>query len=141
MDTEGQVEIRTEGDVVEVRKRVREEANRLGFGITDVTRVVTAASELARNIYMYAGSGVMIWRRLESPNGEGLELVFIDHGPGIADREQALQKGYSTSGGLGLGLPGAKRLLDEFEIESAPGRGTRITGRKWLTTRMAATES
>ncbi|MCL4531983.1 MAG: anti-sigma regulatory factor [Actinobacteria bacterium] len=133
MEAEGQVSIRSEGDIVEVRRKVREEATCLGFGITDVTRIVTAASELARNIYLYAGSGVMTWRSLDSPERVGLELVFIDSGPGIADQEQAMQPGYSTSGGLGLGLPGAKRLMDEFEIESVPGSGTKVTGRKWLT--------
>ena len=133
MGAEGQVSIKSEGDLVEVRRKAREEATCLGFGITDVTRIVTAASELARNVYLYAGDGVMMWRRLESPDGVGLELVFTDNGPGIADQEQAMQPGYSTSGGLGLGLPGAKRLMDEFEIESVPGGGTKVTGRKWLT--------
>ncbi len=133
-ETMGEVPIRSEGDIVEVRKRVREVATSLGFGITDVTRIVTAASELARNIYLYAGTGVMEWRRLESPrDGVGLELVFVDHGPGIVDQELVMQAGYSTSGGLGLGLPGAKRLMDEFAMESAPGNGTRVVGRKWLT--------
>jgi serine/threonine-protein kinase RsbT len=133
LESAGQVQIRSEGDIVDVRKRVREEATRLGFGITDVTRIVTAASELARNTFMYAKSGVMEWRTLEASVGVGLELVFTDNGPGIANQELAMQQGYSTSGGLGLGLPGAKRLLDEFELESVPGRGTRVTGRKWLT--------
>jgi len=138
LEAEGQVPIRSESDIVEVRRKAREEAGRAGFGITDVTRIVTAASELARNVFLYAGSGVMKWRRLGSDGGDtGLELVFIDEGPGISDTEQAMQPGYSTSGGLGLGLPGARRLLDELEIESVPGGGTRVTGRKWLT-RMAA---
>lgn len=132
MEDEGQVPIKSEGDIVEVRRKVREGATSLGFGITDVTRIVTAASELARNIYLYADSGVMRWRCLKSGERAGLELVFIDSGPGIVDQELAMQPGYSTSGGLGLGLPGAKRLMDEFEIESTPGSGTRITGRKWL---------
>lgn len=133
MEAEGQVPIRSEGDIVDVRKKVREQATGLGFGITDVTRIVTAASELARNVFLYAGSGTMKWRKLDSAGQVGLELVFIDSGPGIADQEQAMQPGFSTSGGLGLGLPGAKRLMDEFEIMSVPGSGTEVTGRKWLT--------
>lgn len=132
MEDSGHVPIRSEGDLVEVRKKVREAATALGFGITDVTRIVTAASELARNVYLYAGSGALEWSRLNSAGGVGLELVFVDSGPGIPDTAMVMQQGYSTSGGLGLGLPGARRLMDEFEIESAPGRGTKVTVRKWL---------
>ncbi len=130
---QGQVTIRSEADVVEVRKVIREEATRLGFGITDVTRIVTAASELARNIVNYAESGIMEWRRLESGGDVGIELVFTDNGPGIPNPELAMQRGYSTSGGLGLGLPGAMRLMDTLQIESQVGKGTRVTTQKWLT--------
>lgn len=129
---EGEVRVASEGDIVAARKAARDAAAQLGFGLTDVTRIVTAASELARNIYLYAGSGVMRWRHLESNGSAGLELTFADQGPGIPDVEQALQSGYSTGGGLGMGLPGAKRLLDEVEIQSEPGKGTTIIGRKWL---------
>lgn len=118
-------------DIVNARRFVRDAATSLGFGITDITRIVTAASELSRNIYQYAGSGVMRWRVLEKNAVHGLELIFEDHGPGIADIEKAMEMGYTTGRGLGLGLPGAKRLMDELSIESTIGRGTKIETRKW----------
>jgi len=123
--------IRSEGDIVTTRRTVREVAQRLGFGITDVTRIVTATSELARNVVLYAGSGVIRWRELGISSRVGVELTLEDNGPGITDIEQAMQEGYTTSGGLGLGLPGTKRLMDEFEIASEVGKGTRVTVRKW----------
>ncbi|HVV74031.1 MAG TPA: anti-sigma regulatory factor, partial [Verrucomicrobiae bacterium] len=103
----------------------------LGLSVTDVTRVVTAVSELARNIFKYAGQGVMRWRLLAGDNRSGIELQFVDHGPGIADVSLAMQEGYSTSNGLGLGLPGVKRLMDEMTIESAAEQGTRVIIKKW----------
>ena len=126
-----EVALRTETDIVVVRKSVRESATRLGFGITDVTRIITAASELARNVFLYAGSGVVRCRVLNRSDKVGLELVVEDQGPGIADIEQAMQPGYTTGKGLGLGLPGAKRLMDEMEIESEVGKGTKVTVKKW----------
>ena len=123
--------IRSEGDIVTTRRTVREVAQRLGFGITDVTRIVTATSELARNIVLYAGAGVIRWRELGISSRVGVEVTLEDNGPGITDIEQAMQEGYTTSGGLGLGLPGTKRLMDEFEIASEVGKGTRVTVRKW----------
>jgi len=126
-----EVSIKSEGDIVAARRTVRDAAIQAGFGMTDVTRIVTAASELARNVFKYAGEGVMTWRPLEEPGRAGIELRFIDQGPGIADVQLALQEGYSTGAGLGLGLPGAKRLMDEIDIQSAPGRGTTITLKKW----------
>ena len=133
MSTEPQREmpIRSEGDIVTTRRTVREVAQRLGFGITDVTRIVTATSELARNIVLYAGAGVIRWRELGISSRVGVEVTLEDNGPGITDIEQAMQEGYTTSGGLGLGLPGTKRLMDEFEIASEVGKGTRVTVRKW----------
>lgn len=128
----GELSIREENDIVSTRRAVREVAIQLGFGQTDVTRIVTAASELARNIFKYAGEGVMRWRRIETSGGRiGLELQFVDRGPGIQDLNLAMQDGFSTSGGLGMGLPGARRLMDDLQIESAPGQGTMITLRKW----------
>jgi serine/threonine-protein kinase RsbT len=128
---QGEVRIDDESHIVTVRKSVREVTTRLGFGITDVTRVVTAASELARNVFHYAGIGVMRWRELADGSRIGIELTFEDHGPGIPDVEQAMQEGYSTGVGLGMGLPGTKRLMDEMEIHSEIGRGTTVVVRKW----------
>ena len=129
---QGRVTIRSESDIVVVRKTIREVATQLGFGITDVTRIVTAASELARNVYHYAESGVMHWTVLDQGTCVGLELVFMDHGPGIADIEEAMLPGFTTRGGLGLGLPGVKRLMDDIQIVSAPGQGTQVKTRKWV---------
>lgn len=127
-----QVYLDSEDAIVAVRRAVRAAATELGFGLTDVTRIVTAASELARNICLYAGAGVMRWRVLESSGNAGIELTFEDQGPGIADVNLALQQGFSTGKGLGMGLPGVKRLMDEMQIESNVGRGTVVAVRKWL---------
>jgi serine/threonine-protein kinase RsbT len=127
----GEVRIDSESDIVAARKIVRDMAIALGFGVTDVTRIVTAASELTRNVFRYAGSGIMRWRTVTAGEVIGLELVFEDHGPGIPDITRAMEVGYTTKGGLGLGLPGAKRLMDELEIESEVGKGTRVTVKKW----------
>lgn len=124
--------IESEGDIVAARRVVRDAAVHLGFGVTDVTRIVTASSELTRNILRYAGAGEMRLRRVNLEERGGLEMVFEDHGPGIADLDSAMSAGFSTSGGLGLGLPGTKRLMDEMEIHSTAGVGTRIVIRKWL---------
>jgi serine/threonine-protein kinase RsbT len=127
----GEVRIGSESDIVTARKVIRDAANAMGFGVTDVTRIVTAASELTRNVFRYAGSGVMRWRMVSAGEVVGLELTFEDHGPGIPDIKRAMEMGYTTKGGLGLGLPGAKRLMDEMEIESEVGQGTRVTVKKW----------
>nr|WP_246345350.1 ATP-binding protein [Conexibacter arvalis] len=104
------------------------------MGTTDLTLVATAISEIARNITAYAGSGEIVVRPVELNGAHGLEVVARDAGPGIADVERALQDGYTTGGGLGLGLPGARRLMDEFEIVSQPGVGTTVTMTKWVST-------
>jgi serine/threonine-protein kinase RsbT len=127
----GEVSIQTEGDIVVARRTVRDVATHLGFTQTDVARIVTAASELARNVFRYAGEGVMHWSGAERNGLPGIELRFIDRGPGIEDIDLALKEGYTTGGGLGMGLPGAKRLADEMEIESAAGKGTTVILRKW----------
>ena len=104
----------------------------LGFRLIDQTRFATVASELARNVIKYARRGRMIVQPTAGPTGrEGLRLIFEDSGPGIPDLEAALRDGFSTGGGLGKGLPGSKRLVDEFRIESEPGRGTRVTVVRW----------
>ena len=120
----GEVRIESESDIVAARRIVRTTAMAMGFG-------VTAASELTRNVFRYAGSGVMRWRAVKDGEVAGLELTFEDQGPGIPDLKQALEVGYTTKGGLGLGLPGAKRLMDEMEIKSEVGQGTRVTVKKW----------
>ena len=129
---QGEFRITSENDIVMARKVVRDAATTLGFGITDVTRIVTSASELTRNIYHYAKSGVMHWRSLNQDASVGLELTFEDSGPGIPDVEKAMEMGFSTGKGLGLGLPGSKRLMDEMTIESTVGKGTTVVVRKWL---------
>ena len=127
----GALVIENEYDIVMARKAVRSASVECGFQLANVTRIVTAASELSRNIVLYAGSGIMTWGEVEG-DPKGLEIVFTDHGPGIADLEQALRPGYTSGKGLGMGLPGSKRLMDEFRIESTVGDGTVVTIRKWL---------
>lgn len=130
----GEVRIDAETDIVTARRAVRDVAAKIGFGSTDTTRIVTAASELARNVFKYAGSGVMRWSTFIDGRGEGLELRFEDQGPGIVNVDYALRPATSTSGGLGMGLPGAKRLMDEMEIQSTVGAGTMVVVKKWLRT-------
>ena len=129
-ESEGSVQITCEGDLITARKAARTLATKLGFGITDVTRIVTATSELARNIISYAGSGIMRWSPLVMGANVGIELVFEDQGPGIANVELAMKEGFSTGSGLGLGLPGSKRLMDHMEIVSDVGKGTTVIVRK-----------
>ena len=103
----------------------------MGFDAADRSRIATAVSELARNIVKYAGSGHVVIAPVERPGAAGIEIVAEDQGPGIGDVERAMSDHFSSGGTLGLGLPGVRRLLDEFSIESQPGRGTRVRGRKW----------
>lgn len=124
------VPVRTEPDVVAVRRRVREVAIRLGFSLVDQTKVVTAASELARNTIIYGGGGAMQMETLNGPR-TGLRLTFEDQGPGIPDIDLALRDGFTTGPGLGLGLGGAKRLVNDFEIVSKVGEGTKVTIVRW----------
>jgi len=123
--------LRAEDDVVRARQAVRSWAVEMGFSLIDQTKLVTAASELARNTVVYGGGGTLRMEALEDGPRAGLRLVFADEGPGIADIDTALRDGYTTGGGLGLGLGGARRLVTEFAIDSAPGQGTRITVVKW----------
>ena len=126
-----EVPIRSEKAIVMVRKCVREAATQLGFGVTDVTRIITAVSELARNVFLYAGSGVLHGRPLDDCGHVGIELVVEDNGPGISNLDQAMEPGYTTGGGLGLGLPGTKRLMDEMRVETYAVKGTKVTVKKW----------
>jgi serine/threonine-protein kinase RsbT len=125
------MDCRTTTDVVLVRQAVRTWATELGFSLVDQTKMVTAASELARNAVAYGGGGTVRLERLDDGVRRGLRLVFEDQGPGIADIERAMQDGYTTGGGLGLGLSGARRLVNDFAIVSAPGEGTRVTVTRW----------
>ena len=125
------IAIATDQDLVCLRHRVREQAQAAGFGKTDQVRLVTAASELARNIVRYAAKGFVDIAPVERQGRHGLTLRFEDEGPGIGDIELAMQDGYTTGRGLGKGLPGARRLVDEFEIVSEAGRGTIVTITKW----------
>jgi serine/threonine-protein kinase RsbT len=118
-------------DVVRARQAVREWAIAAGFRLVDQTKLVTAASEIARNVVIHGGGGDMCLESLNDAQRRGLRLAFSDKGPGIPDIDLALKDGFTTGGGLGLGLGGAKRLVTEFEIDSAPGAGTRITLTQW----------
>jgi len=123
--------VRAEADVVLARQQVRKWALELQFSLVDQTKLVTAASELARNTLIYGGGGTMRVEVVETGLRQGLRLVFEDQGPGIEDPELALRDGYTTGGGLGLGLSGSKRLVNEFELVSAVGAGTRVTVTRW----------
>lgn len=128
----GTVPIESEDDILVARQTARDVAEAAGFSITDVTRTVTAVSELARNIHLYADTGVMEWQVLDDGvRGTGVELTFDDDGPGIDDVEGVLQAEYSTSDGMGRGIQGSKKLMDEFEITSSAADGTTVTIRKW----------
>ena len=118
-------------DIVKARQKGRELASKIGFSTTDSVLITTAISELARNIVLYARSGEIRLGYAKNHHAEGIVVVAKDEGPGIGDVEQALRDGYSTSGSLGLGLPGVRRLMDELEIESHPGEGTIVTASKW----------
>ena len=119
-------------DIVMARVEGRNMARDLGFGVIDQARIATAISELARNIVLYAGTGSVTLRPIEAPQRRGLEIVCADTGPGITDVGLVMREGYSSRRGLGMGLPGTRRLMDEFEIRSKSGEGTVITARKWL---------
>jgi serine/threonine-protein kinase RsbT len=129
--TAREIPLRTSEDVVRLRSAVRERAIAAGFSLVDQTKIVTAASELGRNTIQYGGGGVAVLAEVSRDRRRGLRLEFVDQGPGIADVAQALTDGFTTGGGLGLGLSGSKRLCDEFDIDTAPGKGTRVTIVRW----------
>jgi len=134
---EASLPITGEDDIVQSRQRARETARQLGFGAVDQSRIATAVSELARNVVRYAtdGRGAIMIREIAAPAGArariGIEIVVSDEGPGISDVDQALRDGFTSGGGMGMGLPGTRRLMDEMSIESAVGHGTVVTIRKW----------
>lgn len=131
MKDETRIPINSDQDIVTARQRGRAMAQRIGFSNGSLTLIATAISELARNILQYARKGELTLGVMESNGKEGITVVARDQGPGIPDVPRALEIGYSTSGSLGLGLPGVKRLMDEFEVVSRTGRGTTVTARKW----------
>ena len=123
--------VRSEHDIVLARQIVRRLCVELSFGLVDQTKMVTAASELARNAVIYGGGGTMACEALQEGAKRGLRLTFKDDGPGIADMSLAMKDGWTSGSGMGLGLSGAKRLVNDFELESAPGKGTRVTVARW----------
>lgn len=129
--TENNVAIERDVDIVTARQLGRELAASVGFSGSDLTLIATAISEVARNIVVYAERGEIRLQRAQKDGRRGIEVVAADQGPGIPDIERAMQDGFSTGRSLGLGLPGARRLMDEFEIVSEPGKGTMVTMRKW----------
>lgn len=132
MSKKSSVEIVTEWDIVAVRQLGRNEAKEIGFGTVDQARITTAISELARNIYLYAKIGEIEIEQIERDGQKGISVVAKDQGPGIQDVRKVMEDGYSTSGGLGAGLPGVKRLMDTVKIDSIVGKGTIIRAEKWL---------
>lgn len=128
------IQITVEDDIVAARGTAREAAKVLGFGVVDQSRIATAVSELARNVVRYAtdGRGEVVVRALGGTGtGTGIEIIVRDQGPGIADTEQAMAEGFTSGSGMGMGLPGTRRLMDEMLLESTPGHGTTVTIRKW----------
>lgn len=132
MNYRSSVDIYTEWDIVAARQLGRKEAKQIGFGTVDQARITTAISELARNIYLYAGKGKIEIEKLDTGGSLGMLIIASDEGPGIPDVRKVMEDGFSTSGGLGAGMPGVKRLMDEFKVETEPGVGTVITATKWL---------
>jgi len=129
--TSDQRAVQSAEDVVAIRQAVRKRAVELGFNLVDQTKIVTAASELARNTVQYGGGGRVTIEAVEDFGRRGIRLSFQDDGPGIANIDLAMKDGFTTSGGLGLGLSGARRLSGDFSIESAPGKGTRVIITRW----------
>lgn len=132
MDLQSCVTIQKEWDIVAARQLGRDIARKTGFGTVDQARIATAISELARNIYLYTDDGKICFEVIENIDHKGMSIVSFDSGPGIKDISQVMEDGYSTSGGLGAGLPGVKRLVDEFDIRSEDGKGTEIKAIKWV---------
>jgi serine/threonine-protein kinase RsbT len=133
MSADAHIPIAAEDDIVAARQRAREAARSLGFGMLDQSRIATAVSELTRNIVRYAtdGRGAVQLRALQDGLRVGLEIVVSDDGPGIADVELVMRDGFTSGKGMGMGLPGTRRLMDEMDVASEPGRGTTVTIRKW----------
>jgi serine/threonine-protein kinase RsbT len=125
------ISVTTSGDIVAVRHAVRRQAVKINLSLVDQTKIVTAASELARNMLIYGGGGEVTLEVLQEGVRHGLRVHFVDDGPGIPDIDLALRDGFTSGHGMGLGLGGAKRLVNEFNLQSAPGKGTRVTITRW----------
>ncbi|WP_096186809.1 anti-sigma regulatory factor [Evansella halocellulosilytica] len=132
MQVQTHVDIHSEWGIVAARQAGRKLAREVGFGSVDQARITTAISELARNIYLYANKGQVYIEEVTSSGKRGIKIIAHDQGPGIKDVRRVMEDGFTTSGGLGAGLPGVKRLMDEFKIDSEPNSGTTITAIKWL---------
>ena len=132
MEDRSSVEIYTEWDIVAARQLGRNEAKKAGFGTVDQARITTAISELARNIYLYAGKGKIEIESLSVNGLSGITIIASDEGPGILDIRKVMEDGFTTSGGLGAGMPGVRRLMDEFKLTTELGVGTVVTATKWL---------
>jgi serine/threonine-protein kinase RsbT len=132
MLSEVRVQIQSQDDIVAVRQRARKLARQVGFSNSDLSLIVTAISEVARNIVEYAQRGEVTITPLKNGTRKGVKIVASDRGPGIADIGTVMRDGYSTGSGLGIGLPGTKRLMDRFEISSEPGKGTTVVMKKWI---------
>jgi len=130
-DAQGSVPLRNEEDIVASRQKVRVLTQQLKFSLVDQTKMITAASELSRNTVVHGKGGDMHWELLDDGLRRGLRLRFEDQGPGIADMKLALTDGWTSGGGMGLGLPGSKRLVHEFDVQSTPGAGTRVSIVRW----------
>jgi len=129
--TTGEMAIRNEADIVLARQQVRRLTQTLKFSLVDQTKMITAASELSRNTLIYGGGGEMVWQLVQQGIRQGLRLSFVDRGPGIPDIDLAMKDGWTSGGGLGMGLSGSKRLVNDFELDTAPGKGTRVTITRW----------
>jgi len=127
----GELPLRNEHDIVLARQNVRRMSQQIGFSLVDQTKMVTAASELARNAVIYGGGGTLKWEILSDGTKRGLRLVFEDQGPGIANLDLAMTDGWTSGSGLGLGLTGSRRLVNEFDLQSTVGVGTRVTIARW----------
>jgi serine/threonine-protein kinase RsbT len=130
-DTTGSMPLRSEADIVASRQKVRALTQQLKFSLVDQTKMITAASELSRNTVVHGGGGDMRWELVDEGVRRGLRLHFEDTGPGIPDTKLALTDGWTSGGGMGLGLPGSKRLVHDFELHTTPGQGTRVSITRW----------
>jgi serine/threonine-protein kinase RsbT len=130
-DGRGEMPVRSEQDIVASRQKVRAICQQLKFSLVDQTKMITAASELSRNTLVHGGGGEMRWEVVDQGIKRGLRLTFQDQGPGIPDMNLALTDGWTSGGGMGLGLPGSKRLVHEFDVQSTPGQGTTVSITRW----------